>query len=170
MNLTLHQFSKGYFFQKRPARHCRIGWLYGFVHSCKCFAVQNGARSQVRWLHTACWHWCIFSLTNQCWMGDDSTTSHVRTTRVSVAFSPPDYGWAGSAAGHPSKQVVPVPCGSCERAWDERLHGTQQALQILERLVFVCYVWCSPSTHSHVECNLICLLLWQKVFNRWGFG
>lgn len=110
-----------------------------------------------------------FSLTNRRCIEDDSTTSHVRT-RVSVTFSPPDYGRAGSAARHPSEQVVPVPCGSRECARDERLHSTQQALQILERLVFVRYVWCSPFAHSHVERNLICLLLWQKVFNRWIFG
>lgn len=111
-----------------------------------------------------------FSLTNRCCMGDDSITTHVRMTSVNMIFSPPDNWWAGSAAGHPSKQVVPVPCGSCERARDERLHGTQQALPILERLVFICYIWYSPSIHSDVECNLICLLLQQKVFNRWVFG
>lgn len=147
--------------------HCEIGWLDDFVHSCKGFTAQNDAQSQVRWLRMACWYWCVFGLTNWCCMWDDSTISCART--INVTFCPPDYGWEGSAAWHSSEQVVPVPCGSCERARDERLHGTQQALPILQRLVFVCYAWCSPA-HSHVECNLICLLLWQKVLNRWGFG
>lgn len=39
-----------------------------------------------------------FSLIYQYCMGDDSTASHVRTTCVSMTFSPPDYRGAGSAA------------------------------------------------------------------------
>lgn len=115
-----------------------------------------------------CWRCCGFSLANRCCEGDDSAISPVRTTSVSVTFSPPDYRRAGSAARHPSEPVVPVPCGSGERARDERLHGTQQALSILERLVFFCHVWCSPSAHSHEEHNLVCLLLCIQQVGFWG--
>lgn len=79
VNLTLHKFYEGYFFQKRPPMHCKMRWLYDFFHSCKCFAVQNDAWSQVRWLHTACWQRCIFSPTKRYCMGEDRTTRRVRT-------------------------------------------------------------------------------------------
>lgn len=163
---TLYLFSKGYFFLKRPAIHCKIGWFYHFVHSCKCSAVQSDGWSQVGWLHKACGAGvCSARLAGAAQMTDN----HVRTASVSVTFSPPDHGRARSAAGHPCEPVVPVPCGCRQCARDQGLHSTQQALPFLQRWVCPHLVCCSPSSHSHLEHSLICLLLWQQVFNRWIF-
>jgi len=39
---------------------CKLGWLHDFVHSCRRFAVLSDALSQVRWLRTGSWHWCVW--------------------------------------------------------------------------------------------------------------
>lgn len=151
MNWTLDQFSKGHF-SRRDLQCTVMCWLCDFVHNRWHFHVLK------RWVLPP-------GLPNGCHVA----TSHIWMESVIVTFSPPDYGWEGPAVRHQSEQVVPVPCGGCQCAWDEGLHGTQQALPLLKRWVLVPYSWCSPSTRSHVECNLIYLFLWQKVFNRWVF-
>lgn len=65
--------------------HCKMGWFYGFVPSCKCFAVQSGGWGQVRWLHTARGAGvCSARLAGGAQQMADN---RVRTSSVSVTFS-----------------------------------------------------------------------------------
>lgn len=85
----------------------------------------------MRWLHKACS--AVLYSARLAGVAQQMTDNHVRRASVSVTFSPPDHGGARSAAGHPREPLVPVPRGCGERARDEGLHSTQQALPLLQR-------------------------------------
>lgn len=85
----------------------------------------------MRWLHTARGAGvCSARLAGGAQQMADN---RVRTSSVSVTFSPPDDGGARAAAGHPRQPLVPVPRGRRERARDQGLHRAQQALPLLQR-------------------------------------